>query len=424
MATPRSYKLIIVGAYGLVSSSAFYQAAKLAKESASANSQFYQQPQVLAIDQFSLGHAEGSSHGESRITRLAIGEGAEYVELAKRSHEIWKEVESQTDSKLLHVMPDVPIGGLIVGPDGSGVPAFYHGTEGFLQQTHQRAREYKVKHQYLANAALRQTFPQFKFRDGEAGYCEESMGYINADACIKANIALAKKFGGELRDNEIVERFEKLADGKIKVTTSKKSVETSYLTEKLIIAAGPWLQNLVDVHELTVCRQVVYWFKVDPASRSQFTNASFPTFIWNLDNKNMVYGFPLMEDAEAIKIGTESYATTTTPETVDRQVSQIEITRMYEKFIKPYFTGITSECVKAKVCLYTVAPKWRFVIDFLPDYDNKVIVASPCSGHGAKHAAAVGEAIAQQSLRGKSKIPVMEFGGLLLPDNRIRLTRS
>ena len=46
---------------------------------------------VLGIDRFLPPHARGSSHGDTRITRLAIGEGDAYVPLAIRSHEIWRE---------------------------------------------------------------------------------------------------------------------------------------------------------------------------------------------------------------------------------------------------------------------------------------------------------------------------------------------
>jgi sarcosine oxidase len=49
------------------------------------------------------------------------------------------------------------------------------------------------------------------------------------------------------------------------------------------------------------------------------------------------------------------------------------------------------------VCLYTCTDDARFIVDDLPGYDN-VTVASPCSGHGFKHSAAVGEAIAGRAL--------------------------
>ena len=47
---------------------------------------------VLGIDRFSPPHALGSSHGDTRITRVAIGEGAQYTPLAMRSHELWREL--------------------------------------------------------------------------------------------------------------------------------------------------------------------------------------------------------------------------------------------------------------------------------------------------------------------------------------------
>jgi sarcosine oxidase len=406
--TPRPFKVIIIGACGLVGSSAFYQAARHCADKLS--TPFFKGPSVLAIDQFEEGHTEGSSHGESRITRTAIGEGDEYVQLAQRSHVIWNEIQALTGKQLINVKSTDSVGGLIIGPNDN--PAAYHGSQGgFLNETTRIAKDNKISHQRLDNAALARTFPQFKVRDNDEGYCEDSMGYINPDACVKANIKLAQQHGGKLCLGEEVKTFENMADGKIRVITNK----SSYITEKLIIAAGPWLSNLLGTEktaELKVCRQTVCWFEVEKSQREQFTKDKFPTFIWSLDSDNIIYGFPLMGDSTAIKISTESFATVTTPKQVNRTVSEEEKKAIYEKFAR-YFPGITSNCVKAMTCLYTVAPNFRFVVDFLPHYNNQVIVASTCSGHGAKHAAAIGEALAQQSLLNHSQIPVIKiFGGL------------
>jgi sarcosine oxidase len=64
--------------------------------------------------------------------------------------------------------------------------------------------------------------------------------------------------------------------------------------------------------------------------------------------------------------------------------------------------------VKAAVCLYTVTPDSRFVIDRLPSMPN-VIVASPCSGHGFKHSAAIGECVARLATGGESPIDLTPF---------------
>src|SRR5689334_15958536 len=56
---------------------------------------------ALGIDRFHPPHDQGSTHGETRITRQAIGEGEIYVPMALRSHEIWKDLESETGERLL-----------------------------------------------------------------------------------------------------------------------------------------------------------------------------------------------------------------------------------------------------------------------------------------------------------------------------------
>ena len=45
-------------------------------------------------------------------------------------------------------------------------------------------------------------------------------------------------------------------------------------------------------------------------------------------------------------------------------------------------------------CLYTCTRGCRSVIDRHPAYENVMLVAA-CSGHGFKHSAAIGEAVAQ-----------------------------
>src|SRR5436305_13423340 len=58
---------------------------------------------VIGIDRFEPPHPYGSTHGDTRITRVAIGEGAEYVPLVRRSHELWREIEARAGTRLLRV---------------------------------------------------------------------------------------------------------------------------------------------------------------------------------------------------------------------------------------------------------------------------------------------------------------------------------
>src|SRR5258706_3528441 len=80
------YDVAVVGLGAMGSAAAWQSARRGAK--------------VLGIDQFRAPHALGSSHGDTRITRLAIGEGEQYTPLVLRSNEIWREVERETGERL------------------------------------------------------------------------------------------------------------------------------------------------------------------------------------------------------------------------------------------------------------------------------------------------------------------------------------
>jgi sarcosine oxidase len=89
-------------------------------------------------------------------------------------------------------------------------------------------------------------------------------------------------------------------------------------------------------------------------------------------------------------------------------VSAAETRAIYDEYVAPYVSGLSSTCVKAAACLYTVTPDFGFVIDTLPGAD-RVIVASPCSGHGFKHSAAIGEALAEWAIDGASRQDLSAF---------------
>jgi sarcosine oxidase len=93
---------------------------------------------------------------------------------------------------------------------------------------------------------------------------------------------------------------------------------------------------------------------------------------------------------------------------VQRVVSSEEKQFVYKGYVQTRLPGISDRCAAAASCLYTVTPDSNFVIDVHPDND-RIIIASPCSGHGFKHSAAIGEALAQQVIDCKSKIDISGF---------------
>lgn len=381
-----NFDVIVIG-LGAMGSAATYQLAKSGVN-------------VLGIDRYSPPHKYGSTHGDTRITRLAIGEGSEYVPLVTRSHQLWREIESEVGYELLN-----QCGGLVMGVHNNRAR---HGMNGFVKQTVASAKQYGIKHDELSTERIKACFPQFNLVGSEDGYFEQDAGFLRPEKCVQAQLELAKKYGASINTGETVISFE---DGGN--TVEVKTDRATYVTAKLIVCAGPWVNELVGGYEATfkIYRQVLYWFDLKDKSEYDTYNR-LPVFIWEFGggHDNFVYGFPAVNGPNGgLKVASEEYTMDTSPDKTKRDVSQDEIDNMYEKYVKDRMPGLTRNCVKAVSCLYTVTPDHKFVIDFHPKHRN-VIVASPCSGHGFKHSAAIGEVLSQLATRGKSDIDVSEFG--------------
>lgn len=382
----KRYQTIVVG-LGAMGSAASYQLAKRGNE-------------VLGVDRFSPPHVYGSSHGDTRITRQAIGEGSEYVPLVLRSYEIWDEIESETGKKVLNVT-----GGLII----SGVEGVMRHGSPFFDQTVACAQKYGIAHRLLDAGEIRKQFPQFKLTGNERGYFEEKAGYLRPELAVEAQLELARRYGAELALEEKVVAVSVNAKGRVTVKTDKGEYEA----EKAILSAGPWMTQLLGEQYrpyFTIYRQVLYWFDVEgPISR--FEAPHFPVWIWEFGRavEELIYGFPAIDGASGgIKIAFEQYRTATDPDDVLMEVSNEDIEAMYRRYVQSHFVGVSERCVKTVTCLYTVTPDHRFVIDAHPEFPQ-IIIASPCSGHGFKHSAAIGEVLAQWVTEGRSTIDVSAF---------------
>ncbi len=369
------FDAIVLG-LGAVGSAAVYQ---LRKRGAT----------VLGLDRFKPPHEFGSTHGESRITRIACGEGLEYSAFAIRSHEIWRELEKETGAQLLTQ------NGLVV-ISGEGSRALQHDKQNFFEITVEAAKAAGIDYRVLSGAEAARQYPVFKFEARDRVYHDTSSGFVRPEACIEAQLQIAQRNGATLRYHEPVLDFQ---DGEL-ITVRTQS--DSYQAKSLVLALGPWLPTFLPspfAGRLQVMRQVMYWFPIraDYADREAYTAERMPVFIWQLPAPQAVYGFPAIDGvATGLKIGTEQYLRSTDPEAVDRTVSPEETREMYETYVAPYFDGVSGNALRAKVCLYTVAPGSRFIIDRLGR--GNVVFASACSGHGFKHSAAVGELLARMAL--------------------------
>lgn len=353
---------------------------------------------VVGIDRFTPPHIYGSTHGETRITRQAIGEGAQFVPLALRSHQLWREIEAETGADLLN-----QCGGIII--TRAGARGQWHGQVDFLGTTIRAAEAFGIPHQQLDAAQIAARFPQFILQGDETGYLEPGAGYLNPEACVSAQLTLAGRNGADLYFGETVISVV-TENGKTIVTTDR----ARYAAGTTVICAGAWIPQLVPPLSpmLTVSRQVLAWFQLDDDVQSPWRRsavgggahgahgAGVPVYIWQWGGKveQTSYGFPPVNGADSIKIGIEQQMTATDPDHVQREVGKDEIDAIYAEHIDGKFRGVTSNCIRAVTCLYTSTSNANFVIDRLPHQPDTIVV-SACSGHGFKHSAAIGEAVAE-----------------------------
>lgn len=351
---------------------------------------------VIGIDQYVPPHPWGSSHGDTRVTREAIGEGREYVPLVRRSHELWREIERDSGSRLL---------------TQSGIVVLAHPSSEFLEETRASARAYDIEHEDLTNAQARARFPMFALDDEIVAYHEPGAGYVRVEAAVAAQLGLAQGAGAGLRVGERVEAWSASSQG-IAVTTDADT----YHGDQLLLCAGAWIRDLFPEGRDTfaVYRQLVYWFPI----RHGYTQLrDMPGFVWDLGGRqdevvhlDGFYGLPAIDGPDGgVKVAAESYERTATPDGQQHPATRDQIDRMYGQCIAPYLPWLGAEPLRTVSCLYTSTRGSRFVIDRHPEHES-VLIVSACSGHGFKHSPAIGEAVAQWLTGHQPTIDLAAFG--------------
>lgn len=378
----KRYSTIVVG-LGAMGSATLYQLSKSSKN-------------ILGIDQFNPPHSFGSHSGESRITRIANGEGEAYVPLALRSNQIWKELEELTGEKLL-----IQNGGIVLATEDVRENLF-HGKPDFLAQTVSVAEKYNIKHEVLSTAEIRKKFPQFNLVGTETAYYEYDAGYLLAGPCISAQLNLATKQGADIHTNEKVLSIEPEGSG-ARITTSKET----YFADSVVVSPGPWISKLLPDYQkiFSVYRQVLYWWDTKDTA---FLPENFPVFIW-LFGKQGYYGFPAVHGIDSgVKIGFDYLDTTTDPDAIDKNVSLAETEAAYRMYIAERFPGLSQRCINSAVCMLTFTPDSNFIIDTLPDHPQ-IVIASPCSGGGFKHSAAIGQTLSELGTGVRPSLDISAF---------------
>jgi sarcosine oxidase len=352
MGVPRAYDVAVVGLGAMGSHTALELATRGRR--------------VLGIDRHRPPHTLGSTHGRTRIIREAYFEEPLYVPIVQRAYDLWRRLEERSGARLLRVT-----GGLMLGASESEVVAGARAS----------AVEHGLPYEELSARQVRERFPAYAVPDEHEAILEPRAGFLEPEAAVEATLALAAAAGAELRFDEPVRELE---------GNALRTARGTYVADRVVVAAGPWLPELVPglAALFTAARQPLLW--LDPQEPALFTPERFPVFVWEWKPGWAFYGFPDVGDG--FKVAVHHHGEATTPDAVDRRLRPDDEEAIRE-LVRRFFPAGDGELREFAVCLYTNTPDEHFVIDRLPD-DERVLVASPCSGHGFKFAPAVGEILA------------------------------
>jgi sarcosine oxidase len=367
------YDVIVAGVGGM-GSAACYHLAKRGQR-------------VLGLERFDLGHSMGSSHGLTRIIRIAYFEGEFYVPLLKRAAELWTETGKEANTQLLYVT-----GSLDIAPEG----------DGFVESSQKSCLTHDLKHEVLDNKILAKRYPQFTLTPKHHALWQPDGGFVASERAIFAHAGLAMKHGAELRFNEPILSWKPTANGGVEVKTER----TTYTAGHLVLSSGAWMPELVPALGKTehVVKQAIGWFGVkNPA---QFMPDRMPVFILTVEEGNF-YGFPLWEHP-GFKLGGPHFAREPIdPNNLDRTPSPKQVAAIRD-CLKRYIPDAAGDPMTLKGCMYTVTPDEHFVVDRLPE-TPQVIALSPCSGHGYKFCSVLGEVAADLVIKGATPFDISEL---------------
>lgn len=377
--------LIIVGA-GLAGAAAAWSASRRGAT-------------VIVLEQFGRAHKNGSSHGSARIFRRAYPDPL-YVRLTGQAGELWRALEFESAAFLL---------GLTGGID--------FGAKRDPERLHAVLTESGVPAELLPATEAARRWPQFDFSGAGPVLFHEDCGVLDADHAIDAMLRAAAARDADIRFDTPVTRLEAGGDGAI-----VRTGDESFTAPVAVVAAGAWiaplLDGLVELPPLTVTQQQVFHFApreaagsptAPPAGPTADYSAGHPVLVWRAtrsagqqpwpvfivqDEEDNCYGLPGGRDGGvpgAIKIGEHSPGTVTTAAGRDFRVDPASRDRV-QGFVTRRVPGLDTRPVNEVTCLYTSTANEDFILD--RPGGGPFVIASPCSGHGAKFAPLLGDMIA------------------------------
>ncbi|KTR81082.1 N-methyl-L-tryptophan oxidase, partial [Leucobacter chromiiresistens] len=326
---------------------------------------------VVGIEQYGRVHAHGSYAGESRVFRTAVHEGGTYVDMIRRSRELWHELERESGRSIY-----AEVGCLSIAPEGFPDLETAIGT----------VRQFDLPHRLLSTEELRAEYPQHRIADGDVGLLDAHGGGLRPEVAVMSALDLAEANGAELHVNTPVLEIEERSGGVV-----VRTPQQAWLARSVVVASGSWSTRLSPaLHDLLRLQVLgLTWFM--PKHPERYAPANFPAFLRDAGPIHF-FGAPSFDGY--------SFKACTNPEwPVARDVDQVPTSHTRAELIKigqraaELFPEINPEPVRQSVhhCAYT--PDRLPVVDRSPS--GRVVTVTGLSGHGFKFSPQLGEWAAQ-----------------------------
>jgi sarcosine oxidase len=333
---------------------------------------------VAGIERHGIGHHLGSSHGATRLFRIACQEHPGLAAVALKSLELWTGLGGETGEQLVRQSGCLstgspgsrPVRGALAAADAAGIP--------IVQLSHEElvARQ----PQYAGLAA------------GDVAVWDPGAGICYPERNVRAQTAAARRLGAEVYPHTMVTSIEPGPDG-----VTVRTPTAQWQAPQVVVAAGAWLGTLLPGLPLVPRRLPLYWFRPRDPRSDEFTLDRFPAFIWERPDGEALWGHGSAEDY-GIKIGLEWAGTPDgagiDPEEMDRYIHLDTDIDGLSSQVARALPGLDPRPVKVIPCLITESPDSQFLVGPLAR-EPRVVVAGGDSGHGFKHAAGIGELLAQ-----------------------------
>ena len=345
---------------------------------------------VRLLEQFAIGHERGSSHGPSRMIRLAY-DAPEYVQMGQAAFGMWEELQAASGAALL-----LRTGGINAGlPHANDMAGIAHTFDTLV-----------VPYERLDPDELRRRFPQLTFPEGTIAIYQRDYGILAAFRCVATLAAQAQAAGAIVHEHDPVLQIEPDGAG-----VNVRTAQGAYRADRVILAAGSWTQPLlsplgIDL-PLTVLQEQLAFFRVrDPENHGP---DRLPLVMHRFPGTTSLGSIFPIYDHVGIKVMLDriSIGTAVAPNNPDRTINPalMDTLRHYTASLLP---GTTGEILETTSCRYTMTPDEDFVIDRHPEFPQ-LVIGSPCSSHGFKFAPVVGQMLADLAIAGETAYPTARF---------------